>query len=123
EQMNKRVGSDCPVWLVADDGRVEVTSLDSLMDLEKKETLRKIAGATLLLPPLAGGLGKDGQFNGKIPRMYDHPGGYDIADRWREESGLVWRRRCWDGEAPPEGLALVHTVDTRPMAEDGGSAD
>lgn len=123
EQLNRRINGACPVWLVADDGRVEVTTLDSLMDLEKQETLRRLAGATLLLPPMAGGLGKDGQFNGKIPRMEDHPSGYDVADRWREESGLAWRRRSWDGETPPEGLALVHTVDTLPMAEEEASSD
>ena len=123
EQMNKRAGGAWPVWLVADDGRVEVTSLHALMDADKKEVLRRIAGATLLLPPTAGGLGKDGQFNGKLAGMEDHPGGYDIADRWREGSGEVWRCRRWDEAEPPRGMALVRTVDTRPMVDEGDHDD
>ena len=112
DQMLKRARQEWPLWLVTDKGHVQVTPLHTLMDVEKKEVVNRIAGATLLLPPMAGGLSKEGQFNGKVAHTDNHPHDYDVAHKWREESGEVWRCRCWDEEEAPPNMALVHTIDT-----------
>ena len=67
---------DLPVWLVDDDGKVEVRTVADLADKDEKE---RIEGMTILLPPSAGGL-EGGMLNGSAAAP--ETGSLDVADEW-----------------------------------------
>jgi CRISPR-associated endonuclease/helicase Cas3 len=104
-----------PVWLVADDDSVEVTTLGDLIDAGKE----KIEHQTVLLPPNAGGLA--GGFIDPDSRHAD-----DVSDKWfADEAKAVHRRvRVWDGDRDKIGneMRLVLTIDTKPDAEEAEEA-
>jgi CRISPR-associated endonuclease/helicase Cas3 len=84
EAMAKRlVGTNVPVWLVDDDGTVEVLTLKELADKDNKD---RINGMTVLLPPSAGGLNASGMLDGSVPAP--ESGSLDVADT--AERVRVW---------------------------------
>jgi CRISPR-associated endonuclease/helicase Cas3 len=94
---------DDAVWLVDDDGNVDVLSLKQLAD---KETKERINYRTILLSPLVGGL-RDGLLNGDA-EGFD---GLDVADNDR-------RVRVWDRlDEKARGMRLILRIDF-PTSED-----
>jgi CRISPR-associated endonuclease/helicase Cas3 len=80
--------ADGPVWLLNEDGSVEVSTLGELAGKGKKD---RLSYRTVLLPPAVGGL-RDGLLS---------PGSEianDVADEWRDESGNRRRVRLWDND-------------------------
>jgi CRISPR-associated endonuclease/helicase Cas3 len=100
-----------PVWLVSDDGSVEVLPLDELANKEAKE---RIEYRTVLLPPSAGGLTKRGLLDG------DSVAATDVADEWFADKNRAIRRRqrLWDVEIAPAGMRLIRTINTSPDADE-----
>jgi len=107
-----------PVWIVTEENGVVVTSLQDLLDGDRKTVESRIDGATILLPPYIGGLGDDGTLNGHARHRGDHRHGYDIVDKWLDEHQRVRRCRIWDDEESPKDMALVRTIDTNPGADE-----
>lgn len=125
EAMAKRVaGRRVPVWLVDDEGEVEVFTLADLADKDNKE---RIEGKTVLLPPSAGGL-NGGMLDGTAAAP--DTGSLDVADElfvWdREEKSIRQRNRLWnaDPDADPD-VADMHEVRTIefPGSEDDEESD
>ncbi len=112
-----------PVWLVNPDGNVEVTTFEKIADPtapkkpQNKPLRQAIANCTILLPPSVGGLCKKGLLGDNKP---SDDVTCDVADRWYEdkEQTLQRRVRVWDDEEPPEGMALIRTIDTRPDSDE-----
>ena len=96
------------VWLLAEDGQVEVLSLSELTEESRKARLNY---RTVLLPPEVGGL-----CNGLLDG--DSEVANDVADEWWDERGNRRRIRVWDDEPVPEDMRLVRTIDTNPYAEE-----
>ena len=96
---------DSPVWLVDDDGKVEVLTLMELADRDKKE---RIEGKTVLLPPSAGGL-KSGMLDGTTPTPAT-----DVADAIYvdEERTQLVRVRVDDPEdEQARNMRLIRRID------------
>jgi CRISPR-associated endonuclease/helicase Cas3 len=75
EAMAKRLADrTIPVWLLDEDGKVEVLTLKELADKDNKE---RIEGKTVLLPPAAGGLER-GMLSGTATAP--EKGSLDVAD-------------------------------------------
>jgi CRISPR-associated endonuclease/helicase Cas3 len=108
-----------PVWLLADDGSVEVSTLGKLVNDDKKD---RIEHCTILLPPAAGGL-KDGRLDGNS----DTAGDEDVADAWPDTDRPQPRIRVRDGSPQPvdkiKGMRLIRTIDTDPGADDESEED
>jgi CRISPR-associated endonuclease/helicase Cas3 len=84
EAMAKRLADlAVPVWLMDDDGKVEVLTLTELADKNNKD---RIDGMTVLLPPFAGGLNASGMLDGSAPAP--ESGSLDVADT--AERVRVW---------------------------------
>ncbi len=96
-----------PVWLVDDDGAVQVLTLGELGDKNKKD---RIDGMTVLLPPAAGGL-NGGQLDGTSPTADD------VAD-WSPAGGEPTRKRVTDGTPVERGWRLVRSINLT-ETEDG----
>jgi len=107
----KRPGG--PVWLLDNDGMVEVLTLAELADKGNKD---RINNRTVLIPPDVGGL-KGGLLNGNPADPAD-----DVSDLWRDESGERRRSRTWEGAAPG-GMRLIRTIDTKPDADEEEESD
>jgi CRISPR-associated endonuclease/helicase Cas3 len=105
---------DEPVWLLDEDGTVEVQSLGILADKDHKD---RINNRTVLLPPRVGGL------NGGLLTGNPNDAADDVADTWPADDGRIRRNpsrtRVWNDEVPP-GMRLIRTIDTRPDVEDVG---
>lgn len=106
-----------PIWLIEADGTVTVTTLEKLMEPEKKRVISRLANLTVLLPPSIGGL-HDGLLDGKTKHSDDMA--YDVADCWYEgkEQTVQHRLRVWDDTEPPAGMAMIRTIDTKPLADE-----
>jgi CRISPR-associated endonuclease/helicase Cas3 len=112
EAMAKRLaGQPVPVWLVSDDGTVEVSSIVELADRENKE---RIEDVMVLLPPSAGGL-KSGMLDGAA----DAPEGpsLDVADDFflksRDGNQIRQRKRLWDSDPEDDSdVQDMHPVRT-----------
>jgi len=96
---------EAPLWLVDEDGAVQITTLGNLTEKEQIEQ------RTVLLPPSAGGLNA-GFLSG------DSAAAGDVADEWRDSEGNSRRVRVWDDAAAPNGMRLIRKIDTRPYAEE-----
>lgn len=97
EAMAKRMADKTvPVWLVDDNGKVEVLTLAKLVDKNNKD---RINGMTVLLPPFAGGL-ENGMLNGASETADDVA---DTAERIR-----VWS----DDDRYDQKTASMHHVLT-----------
>lgn len=110
----KRLGNDyesCTVWIVDDQGRVETITLAKLLEDDKKRVLARIEHQTLLVPPSLGGL-SGGLLDGSSTQAAD------VADQWYDDQKRQRRARIWDDADPPEGMALIWTIDTDPDADE-----
>jgi CRISPR-associated endonuclease/helicase Cas3 len=113
----KKLGApaETPVWIVSDDDSVEVTTLGELIDAGKDELNYK----TVLLPPAAGGL-ENGMLTAGSTTADD------VADEWRNETGVRRRVRVWDGDSQLDDLRkimrLVRRIDF-PAPEDDEDAE
>ncbi len=116
---------ESPVWVVAGDDSVSVTTLSRLAD-DGEDALK---GRTVLLPPAVGGLGlshdgrSTGMLDGGAALDEARRGLYDVADHWKDEKGEPRRCRVWDDDEPSDGMRLVRTIDTRPDADDEQDED
>jgi CRISPR-associated endonuclease/helicase Cas3 len=101
---------EAPVWLLTDDGSVEVFTL---RNLPRDKNGGPIEDRMVILPPSAGGL-RNGLLDG------DSDAADDVADVWR---GMPRRSRVWeDGSGPTEQIKkmrLIRTIDTAPGTDDG----
>ena len=88
---------DVPIWIVDDDGNVEVTSWKRVVEGAKE----LIQGAVLLLPPQLGGLER-GFFTASAE--YDEGVPYDVADEWQVDNQPM-RMRLWSDDEGPEPKA------------------
>jgi CRISPR-associated endonuclease/helicase Cas3 len=108
---------DLPIWIVHDEGSVEVTSWKRIIDGDKE----MIQGVVLLLPPQLGGLEKRGFFTAAAG--YDESVTYDVADEWKIDGEPVRRRRGSNAEGTepqtPSGMkAVVRIAFTNPSDDD-----
>ena len=99
---------DVPIWIVDDEGNVEVTSWKRVVEGDKE----LIQGAALLLPPQLGGLER-GFLSASAE--YDKSVFYDVADEWRDEKNEPMRTRRWsddEGSEPkaPAGMKSVARI-------------
>jgi CRISPR-associated endonuclease/helicase Cas3 len=99
-----------PVWLLADDGSVEVLTLEEVANGKKE----RIENRTVLLPPTAGGL-KDGMLDG------DSNKANDVADMWQDAKGNQSRIRVWNAEM--EKMRLIRSIGIDPKADAEAEAD
>jgi CRISPR-associated endonuclease/helicase Cas3 len=98
-----------PVWLVADDATVTVTTLGELR-AEGKEFIEQ---KTVLLPPSAGGL-EGGMLVSDSNKPAD-----DVSDQVFDSKGNKRRVRLWDDEKPPVKMRLIRKpIDTKPNRDD-----
>jgi len=111
--MAERLDNDCRVWLVGEHGEIEVISLRTLLDSDKKRVIEHIADGTILLPPSIGGL-CDGMLSGESEHAND------VADM---TDGIVERRirimsddQAYD--AKTKGMRLVRSIELNPDEED-----
>lgn len=108
---------ESPVWIVSDDQRVEVTTLNELVNRREKE--RAVENRTVLLPPEAGGLDASGMLDGKQEYKEQDKARYDVADGWRDSNNNQRRCRVWDKDRPTDAkMRLVRKIDTRPGADE-----
>ena len=104
---------DRPVWLLDDDGTVEILSLDQLT---QKDNKYRISYRTVLLSPDVGGL-RDGLLNG------DSTTANDVADRWFADADKLIPRRARVRSDDPRpawitGMRLIREIDTKPAHEE-----
>ncbi len=118
--MAKRLaGKDVPVWLVDDDGSVEILTLKELADKDDKD---RINGMTVLLPPSAGGL-SGGMLDGTAKEEAD-----DVADEWfvkgRDGKRVRQRKRLRDidpdSDSETEEMHELLTIQFPGADEDAG---
>jgi CRISPR-associated endonuclease/helicase Cas3 len=108
---------DIPVWLINDEGAVQVLAIRSLMEGGEF----RLRQATVVLPPTSGGLrfsrsGSEGLLDGTAPFEEDQRAAYDVADVWMDEHNEPRRRRIWDEAPVPAGMRLIRAIDMRPEA-------
>lgn len=105
-----RRAPNAPIWLLDDQGRIELLTLNELADKDSKD---KINYRTVLLPPSVGGL-KNGMLNGASERAND------VADQWYVDAERTRHRRLrvWDDAPVSDGMRLLRTIDTNPDADD-----
>jgi len=117
-----RLDEDVTVWLVDEQGQVLPEKLGTFVAIDKKQALALIADKTILLPPSVGALSPSGTLDGKAKFDGSREDRYDVADLWTNEQGEPRRKRIWSDtaevEAPPDGMALIRTLDTKPDAEE-----
>jgi CRISPR-associated endonuclease/helicase Cas3 len=97
---------DLPIWIVDDEGGVEVTSWKRVIEGDKE----LIQGAVLLLPTQLGGLER-GFFTGSAE--YDKSVPYDVADEWRGE--VTMKSRDADERDVPYDIADKWRGESQPM--------
>ena len=106
-----------PVWLLTDDGSVEVFTLEKLVSDSRKD---RINDSTILLPPSVGGL-SEGSLDG-VSGIAD-----EVADEWRDVNRTQRRIRVWDDDPQLSekitGMRLIRTIDTAPGNDDELEAD
>ena len=105
------------VWLVSDDGSVEIKPLHELAQKDPEELIH---GCTILLPPTIGGLSSRGLLDGKESCPEDTS--LDVADIAADADGkpVRIRTRSHSKDVPAEhrALRLVCTIDTLRDDED-----
>lgn len=117
---------DVSVWLLDAQGILRVASLREIANpqatqaKDKKPLEKAMEDGIVLLPPAVGGLTTQGTLSGEEVHNPDHPRGYDVADEWFEDKEKINRRRVriWNLGEPPEGMALVRTIDLHPDADE-----
>jgi len=114
QDIAKRIGQDADhltIWIVDNQNQIEPITLAELLTGDRQQVLGRIEHQTLLLPPSAGGI-SDGILNGRVAQAND------VADQWHDDQNRQRRARLWDGEDPPDGMALIRTIDTDPDADE-----
>jgi CRISPR-associated endonuclease/helicase Cas3 len=112
EAMAKRCPG-LPVWLLDDDGKVQVLTVADLADKNEKE---RIEGRTVLLPPSAGGL-ENGMLSGSAAAPNNDS--LDVADKWFADREKKVPLRCRLMEnTPPEGMRIIRRVPLPGTSED-----
>jgi CRISPR-associated endonuclease/helicase Cas3 len=96
------------IWLLDDDGQLEIVSLREAVSKDKVYLEAK----TVLLPPEAGGL-ENGSFTGTA-EFDANRDDYDVADLWFNIDGEQLRQRVWDDQTTPARFVLVDKLDTWP---------
>lgn len=106
EAMAKRLEADnIPVWLLNDDGSIQVLTLAKLADKNNKA---RIDGRTVILPPSAGGMSDSGMLDGSIAAP--QAGSLDVADDWFIQ-GIQQRKRVrYDDGHDDQHLARMHEI-------------
>ena len=108
------------LWLIDETGSVTVTMLGKLLEDNKKRVIERLGDCTVLLPPQVGGLSA-----GMLDSNSEHA--EDVADHWLGENHQPRRRRQFSADAQPvnspEGMALIRTIDTDPLADEVVSTD
>ena len=103
---------DTPVWLVSDDGAVDVSTLSKVIDGGRDALNHR----TVLLPPSAGGLSASGMLDAGSATVND------VADEWRNEFGGHRRRRVWDDdeqyEEKTKGMRLIRRIEVPARDDD-----
>lgn len=101
------------VWIIDEDGSIEVVTLRKLTHDRKKE---RIHDRVVLLSPAVGGL-RDGFLDGEAAFAND------VSSEWRTENERRRRQRLWDEQGGDDGMRLIRTIDLRPEVEESvGSA-
>jgi CRISPR-associated endonuclease/helicase Cas3 len=99
ERLKKlKASPELPVWIVSNDGAVEVTTLGEITNQDDDA----IAYRTVLLPEEAGGLEK-GTLTSESRTASD------VADDWSDDKGLL-RKRIWKGEDNPPKMKIVREI-------------
>jgi CRISPR-associated endonuclease/helicase Cas3 len=99
QDMAKRLeGQPVPVWILDSNGSVEVINLDDLVDKRRKD---RLADKTVIFPPSAGGLNKDGMLDGKVAATGEVS--LDVADTDK-------RRRVENEETIPPKMHIMLTI-------------
>lgn len=107
ERLKKlKADAETPVWIVSDDGSVNVTNLGSLIEAGKEE----LSYEMLLLPPAAGGLE-----NGMLAS--ESTTADDVADKWSDVDGPR-RVRLWGKDVTPAGMRLIRIITPNPSEAD-----
>lgn len=92
---------EIPVWVIDSEGAVTVERPSGLAD----RAFEEFRDCTVLLPPEAGGLTKEGMLDGAAE--YDSDLRYDVADEW---SGGLERQRVRGTDRVP-GMRLVRRIN------------
>ena len=100
---------DLRVWLLDQDDDLRIKTLSELVSGDDK--CKAIEGCTVILPPKAGGLSRNGLLDGDQP--WDEAARLDVADEWRDGKQKLRRCRVWgEGHRPP-GMRLVRCIELR----------
>jgi CRISPR-associated endonuclease/helicase Cas3 len=103
---------EAPVWVVDDDGSIEILTMGKLTQKDKKD---RINNKTIVLAPTVGGL-RDGMLNG------DSHSANDVADEWMDENGNSRRTRMWNDDPQfdqkTNGMRRIRTIDFNPAADE-----
>jgi CRISPR-associated endonuclease/helicase Cas3 len=104
---------EAPVWLLDDDGTVEILTIGRLTQKDKKDSINN---KTVILSPAVGGL-RDGMLNG------DSDFANDVSGEWMDENGNFRRTRLWNDDPPFDqkttGIRLIRTIDVNTVADEG----
>ena len=111
---------DDRAWLVQDDGSVTASSLEELIEGDRKAVEARLGGCTLILSPKTC-RPVDGLFSEDGARPSD-TGGIDVADAWLGDDGKPRRARRADDEEPPKGMRLIRRIVLREDAEEAADA-
>jgi CRISPR-associated endonuclease/helicase Cas3 len=110
-----RKNAKARVWLIDESDTVTVTTLAKLLEDDKKWVIARLEDGTILLPPSVGGLA-GGMLDGTSEQADD------VADHWQDENNQPRRHRRFSDDAQPancpEGMALIRTIDTNPLADE-----
>ena len=114
-----------PVWIAAENGSIDVTTMHKLLD---KGIQSQLDGATVLLSPDVGGLSADGTLRGGSGQDSTQGNSYDVADKVLDENGAARRGRWWlegSSDEPEEakGMRLVRTIVIGPNFDDEDETD
>ena len=116
QQVAGRVGQ-LVVWMAEPGGEFEAVSLRDLDPRAERLAGRSLAGATLVLPVEAGGLGSDGRLDGRSEAPPAHVPSLDVGDLSVAPDGEPERLRVTDDPRAPAGMRLALSVPL-PMRED-----
>ena len=105
-EMLAKVNAEAPVWLIDDEGDINVKTLAELIDASKDF----IEDKTLLLPPYIGGLTTDGMLDGYA--LHNAGTHYDVADEWRDSDDQPLRDRVEVAERgeTPSGMRPIREI-------------
>jgi len=78
---------DAPVWVIDEQGKISSTTVTEISEAKEE----RIWGATVLLPPSAGGLNDGGGLDGSEASR--DGGHYDVADQWLDDNDNLRRVR------------------------------